>query len=133
MLAPAAVVAGLAVVSVFADVPWWAWLAPAALTIACGFLGFDRARSLGHRVGGGWLVARAGSLQRRRDCVAAAGIVGWTVRQSLPQRRAGVATLVAATAAGVKRYEVIDVPADLAWSIVAATSPWVGRTAWARG
>ncbi|KWX68496.1 hypothetical protein ASJ79_17440 [Mycobacterium sp. NAZ190054] len=77
-------------------------------------------------------MSRAGSLQRRRDCVAAGGIVGWTVRQSLLQRRAGVATLVAATAAGVKRYEVVDVPADLAWSIAATTSPWVAATSWAR-
>jgi putative membrane protein len=109
------------------------WFALAALTLGSIFVALDRSRSLGHRVGGGWLVARAGSLQRRRDCVSAAGIVGWTVRQTLPQRRAGVATLIAATAAGVKRYEVIDVPADLAWSIVAATSPWVGATRWARG
>ncbi|MDY7000046.1 MAG: PH domain-containing protein, partial [Actinomycetota bacterium] len=98
----------------------------------CAFLAADRSRSLGHRVGGGWLVARAGSLTRRRDCVAAAGIVGWTVRQTWPQRRAGVATLVAATAAGVKRYEVLDVPAEQAWQIAATTSPWVGGTAWAR-
>ncbi len=28
------------------------------------------------------------------------------------QRRAGVATLIAATAAGVKHYQVIDVPAE---------------------
>ena len=77
--------------------------------------------------GDGWLVARTGSLQRRRDCIAAPGIIGWTVRQTLMQRRAGVATLVAATAAGVKHYQVIDVPADLAWSIAAQASPWVAR------
>ena len=82
-------------------------------------LAADRARALGHRVDDGWLVARAGSLERRRDCIAAAGIIGWTVRQTFLQRRAGVATLIAATAAGVKRYQVIDVPAELAWAIAA--------------
>ena len=82
----------------------WVWPVLAVLTAFSVFLAADRSRSLGHRVGGGWLVARAGSLQRRRDCVAAAGIVGWTVRQTLLQRRAGVATLIAATPAGVKRY-----------------------------
>ena len=132
MLVPGAVAVGLAVLAAFTSAPGWMWLVPAALTVASAALAFDRARSLGHRTGGGWLVARAGSLHRRRDCVAAAGIVGWTVRQSWPQRRVGVATLVAATAAGVNRYEVIDVPADLAWSIAAATSPWVGATAWAQ-
>jgi putative membrane protein len=64
--------------------------------------------------------------------VAAEGIVGWTVRQTLMQRRVGVATVIAATAAGVKRYEVIDVPVDVAWSIAATTSPWVGASAWVR-
>ena len=44
---------------------------------------------------------------------------GGSVRQTLLQRRAGVATLIAATAAGVKSYRVIDVPAELAWSIAA--------------
>ena len=87
------------------------------LTLCCAFLAADRVRALGHRVDGGWLVARAGSVERRRDCVAAEGIIGWTVRQTFLQRRAGVATLIAATAAGVKRYQVIDVPAELGWSI----------------
>jgi putative membrane protein len=101
------------------------------MTAAAAFLAADRARALGHRVGDGWLVARAGSIDRRRDCLAAAGIIGWTVRQSLFQRRAGVATLIAATPAGVKGYRVLDVPADLAWSIVAAASPWVVENDWA--
>jgi putative membrane protein len=121
----------LAVVLVAVSVPVWVWLLVAVLTGCCALLAFDRSRSLGHRVGDGWLVACAGSLERRRDCIAAAGIIGWTVRQTLPQRRAGVATLIAATAAGVKRYQVIDVPAELAWSIAATASPWVGDTEWA--
>lgn len=133
MALPAVVAAGLVGLTVFAGVPAWAWSALALVTLGSMFLAADRSRSLGHRVGDGWLVARAGSLQRRRDCVSAAGIVGWTVRQTLLQRRAGVATLIAATAAGVKRYEIVDVPADIAWSIVARTSHWVGATHWARG
>lgn len=133
MALPAVVAVGLVVLTAFAGVPAWAWSALALVTLGSMFLAADRSRSLGHRVGGGWLVARAGSLQRRRDCVSAAGIVGWTVRQTLLQRRAGVATLIAATAAGVKRYEIVDVPADIAWSIVARTSHWVGATHWARG
>lgn len=131
MVLPAVVAVVLAVLAIRIDVPVWTWLVLTALTVFSAFLAVDRARSLGHRIGDGWLVARAGSLQRRRDCVAAAGIVGWTVRQTLFQRRAGVATLVAATAAGVKRYELIDVPADIAWSIAATTSPWVGSSKWA--
>jgi putative membrane protein len=128
---PSIIGAALLVVALFAAVPTWVWPVWAVLTLCCGLLGADRARSLGHRVDEGWLVARAGSLQRRRDCIAAAGIIGWTVRQTLLQRRAGVATLIAATAAGVKRYQVIDVPAELAWSIAATPSPWVADNDWA--
>jgi putative membrane protein len=108
---------------------WVLWL---GVTVACGLLAVDRVRSLGHRVADGWLVARTGSLERRRDCIACAGIIGWTVRQTLLQRRAGVATLIAATAAGRKHYQVIDVPAELAWSIAGEASPWVADSIWAR-
>ncbi|RAV18020.1 hypothetical protein DQP55_00560 [Mycolicibacterium sp. GF69] len=114
-----------------APTPTWAWPAWAVLTGCCALLAVDRARSLGHRVGDGWLIARTGSLQRRRDCIEASGIIGWTVRQTWMQRRAGVATLVAATAAGLKHYQVIDVPADVAWSIAAEASPWLTETRWA--
>jgi putative membrane protein len=122
----------VAMVVLYSRAPVWLWPVWAVLTVCCVLLAIDRARALGHRVDAEWLVARAGSLERRRDCVAAAGIIGWTVRQSLLQRRAGVATLIAATAAGVKRYEVIDVPAELAWTIAAAASPWVADNQWAR-
>ncbi|MCK5753236.1 MAG: hypothetical protein KAH46_11095, partial [Mycobacterium sp.] len=126
----ASVGAGIAALTVGIGV--WVWPVLMLLAAFSVFLAADRSRSLGHRVGGGWLVARAGSMQRRRDCVAGPGIVGWTVRQSWPQRRAGVATLVAATAAGTKRYEVLDVPAEAAWTIAATTSPWLAATSWAR-
>ena len=113
-------------------VPLWCWVVWGVATACCALLALDRSRSLGHRVDDGWLVARAGSLQRSRDCIAAPGIIGWTVRQTLMQRRAGVATLIAATAAGVKRYQVIDVPAEQAWSIAAQASPWISGSQWAQ-
>ncbi|MDV3133896.1 PH domain-containing protein [Mycobacterium sp. 29Ha] len=122
----------VAVVLVVVLVPVWVWVAWAVLTVCCALLALDRSRSLGHLVSDGWLVARTGSLQRRRDCIAAPGIIGWTVRQTFMQRRAGVATLIAATAAGVKHYQVIDIPAGLAWTIVGEASPWVADTRWAR-
>jgi putative membrane protein len=130
---PVLLAAGLGVAYFFVAVPFWVWPGWAVLTACGALLAADRVRSLGHRVDDGWLVARAGSVERRRDCVAAGGIVGWTVRQTYFQRRAGVATLVAATAAGVKAYRVVDVPAAEAWSIAATASPWVAATAWADG
>jgi putative membrane protein len=123
---------GLAVTTFVGAVPPWAWVLCGVVAVAGALLAADRARALGHRVGDGWLVARSGSLDRRRDCLAAAGVIGWTARQTLFQRRAGVATLIAATPAGIKGYRVLDVPAELAWSVAAAASPWVAESDWAR-
>ena len=126
--------AGLGVVAVLFGktvVPVWVWPAWIAVTAWCALLAVDRIGALGHRVHDGWLVMRSGSVERRRDCLATAGIISWTVRQTPFQRRAKVATLVAATPAGVKRYPLIDVPEDLMWSIAAEASPWVADSIWA--
>jgi putative membrane protein len=129
------VAAGIALCPmVFASLlPGWLLVGWAVVTAGCALMAADRVRALGHRVEDGWLVARAGSLDRRRDCIACAGIVGWTVRQTLFQRRAGVATLIAATAAGRKRYRILDVPQELAWSVAAQASSWVADSVWAAG
>jgi len=124
-LAVATVAAGISVV------PVWLWPAWLAVTAWCALLAADRVSALGHRIDGRWLAMRAGSVERRRDCLDTAGIIGWTVRQSPFQRRAGVATLVAATAAGVKRYPLIDVPDDEVWAVAAQASPWVADSIWA--
>jgi putative membrane protein len=129
---PALAAAALVVTNAIAALPIWVWLAWAAVTMVCGFLAFDRARSLGNRVADGWLVTRTGSLERRRDCIDCHGIIAWTVRQTPLQRRAGVATLIAATAAGRKHYQILDVPAEHAWAVAAEASPWVADSAWAR-
>jgi putative membrane protein len=129
---PALFAVGLGVTAVVAAVPPWAWVLCGVVTAAGVFLAADRSRALGHRVGNGWLVAMSGSLDRRRDCLEAEGIIGWTARQTLFQRRAGVATLIAATPAGAKGYRVLDVPAELAWSVAAAASPWVADCDWIR-
>ena len=128
---PALLAVGVAVLAFVVAVPAWVWILNGVAGVAAALLAADRSRALGHRVGDGWLVARAGSVERRRDCIAAAGIIGWTVRQTFFQRRAGVATLIAATPAGVKGYRILDVPAELAWSIAATASPWVAENDWA--
>jgi putative membrane protein len=128
---PALVGVALAVLTVTVGAPAWLWAAWVAAVACCALLAADRVRALGHRVDSRWLVAGAGSLERRRDCLATAGIIGWTVRQTLLQRRAGVATLVAATAAGTKRYPLIDVPEDLVWAVAGKASPWVANSVWA--
>jgi putative membrane protein len=131
---PVVIGAALALVTVLegkAVVPVWVWPAWIAVLAWCALLAADRVSALGHRVHDGWLVMRAGSVERRRDCLATAGIISWTVRQSPFQRRARVATLVAATAAGIKRYPLIDVPEDLVWAVAGEASPWVADSIWA--
>ncbi|WP_370946993.1 PH domain-containing protein [Amycolatopsis sp. cg5] len=80
----------------------------AVLPIAAA-LAFDRYRNLGHAVVGPALVSRHGSLVRRRVVLSRDGIVGWNLRRSFFQRRAGLATLTATTAAGNQHYSVPDV------------------------
>jgi putative membrane protein len=76
-------------------------------------LAADRYRSLGHAVSasadGVTLVGRHGSLVRRRVMLSRDGIIGWNVHQSFFQRRSGLATLIATTAAGHQHYEIVDV------------------------
>src|SRR5258708_36980965 len=72
----------------------------------------DRYRSLGRRLDGGGLVTRFGSLARRRNIISADAIIGWRIPQTWFQRRQGLMTLTATTAAGHQHYSVRDVPAD---------------------
>lgn len=88
--------------------PAWAWVASLVLLPAAALLARDRARSLGHALVDGTLVSRRGSLVRRRSALACAGIIGWNIEQSFFQRRGGLATLVATTAAGRQRVDVQD-------------------------
>ena len=96
--------------------PVTAWLVlPALLAIPVGAaLAADRYRRLGHGLTDEHLVVRSGSLGGRRDIVQRTGIIGWNLQQSWFQRRAGLVTLVATTAAGTQAYAAIDVPEPLA-------------------
>ncbi|AYJ50850.1 PH domain-containing protein [Rhodococcus sp. P1Y] len=107
-------------------VPRLAWVAIGVLLVGAVFVAWDRYRGLGHAVLPGWLITQHGSLDRTRHSLEAAGIIGWTVRQTFFQRRAGVATIVAATPAGVGHYEVLDVPIEQAWALVEAVTPGAG-------
>ncbi|QDQ91472.1 PH domain-containing protein [Rhodococcus sp. WB9] len=132
-LIPAEIALAVALVFVILDRPvfWAAWAAIVALAVGGVVLAWDRYRGLGHAVLPGWLITRSGSLDRARDSLEADGIIGWTVRQTFFQRRAGVATVIAATPAGTGKYLVIDLPADQAWSLVESVTPG-GGDVWAR-
>ncbi|GAA5042373.1 PH domain-containing protein [Nocardia callitridis] len=108
--------------------PWW-WLLPILLVPPSIALAEDRYRGLGHAVIPAtattptWLITRSGSLDRNRDCLEAPGIIGWTVHQTFFQRRLGLATVIAATAAGSKHYFVVDIPLDDAWQLIESVTP----------
>jgi putative membrane protein len=102
-------VAGAAALWWWAGLPAWVWLGSLALPPCGALLAADRYRNLGHEVADGRLVSAAGSLLRRRHVLACQGIIGWNLRQSFFQRRAGVVTLTATTAAGRQAYRVQDV------------------------
>ncbi|OLM12840.1 PH domain-containing protein [Pseudonocardia sp. Ae505_Ps2] len=95
----------------------------AALVVVAVPLALDRYRALGHRLDEHYLVARHGSLLRTTTALRRDGVIGWRIRQSLFQRRAGVLTLEATTAAGGGSVQVLDLdPAD-AGALMAAVTP----------
>lgn len=94
--------------AVFPWMPWWAWLvAMASLPVAAGFA-VDAARSLGHGLTAGHVIARSGTGMRRTVALRRDGIIGWRITQSPFQRRAGIMDVAATTAAGGGAYEIRD-------------------------
>jgi putative membrane protein len=87
------------------------WLFPAllAVTTAGAVLAY---RSLGHALHDDYLVVRAGPLTRATAALQLRAVIGWRVRQSFFQRRLGLATVTAATAAGQGAYTAHDVSAS---------------------
>jgi putative membrane protein len=88
-------------------------LVPVAVLLA-----LDAYRSLGHGISGEYLVTRSGTVRRSTVALQRRGIIGWTVRQSLLQRRAGLVTVHATTAAGAGAYAIHD--ADVSAGLAAA-------------
>lgn len=91
----------------------WTALGCAAVGLPVGvLLARDAYRGLGHALSGGYLVTRSGTLRRSTAALERSGVIGWTVRQSYFQRRAGVLNITATTAAGAGAYTVYDADAS---------------------
>ena len=105
--------------------PWWAGAGITSLVLlpAAVWLAVDRYRGLGHALTARHLVTRIGGLRRRTVALQREGVIGWTFRQSIFQRRAGVVTAEAVTAAGRGGYLVLDVAADDAVALADAVTP----------
>ncbi|MFD6073239.1 MULTISPECIES: PH domain-containing protein [Amycolatopsis] len=71
-------------------------------------LALDAYRNLGHGITGRYLVGRHGTVRRSTFALEREGVIGWTVKQSIFQRRKGLLTVVATTAAGGGAYSVYD-------------------------
>ncbi|MEJ2863559.1 PH domain-containing protein [Actinomycetospora flava] len=93
------------------------------LLIGAALLALDRVRSLGHALTAAHLVSRQGAWTRRTVVLRRGGVIGWRIEQTLMQRRAGLVTLHAVTAAGRGRYEVLDVDVARALALVDDVTP----------
>jgi putative membrane protein len=117
-----AVVLVLLVIWLTAHGPAWPWLSSLVLVPLAAALAADRYRSLGHRLTGDWLITRTGSLVRRRSVLSTDGIIGWRIHQSWFQRRQGLVSLAATTAAGRQDYVAHDIPIAAALAVAAAAT-----------
>lgn len=108
---------------VVADVPAWILVVPLVGLVVGAALARDRIQALGHALVDGFLVVRSGSLVRSREVLEIEGIIGWNLRSSFFQRRAGLTTLVATTAGGSQSYAALDCPEDRAVTVAATANP----------
>ena len=103
---------------------WWIPVAASALSAASAiWAALDNARGLGHEITGGVVALRKGSLMRRTDVLGRDGILGWNIRRSPLQRRAGLATLVATTAGGSGAFRLPDVGREQAPALWRTAGP----------
>jgi putative membrane protein len=106
--------------------PWmraWVWAVPAVAAPVAWWGAVTGARSLGHALAGRHLVTRHGAVVRRTVALERAGISGWTITESFFQRRAGLVTVSATTAAGDGHYEVLDVGRGDGLELAARAAP----------
>lgn len=80
-----------------------------AVLVGAGLLALDSYRNLGHSLTTRYLLTRYGSGGRTTVALLRTGVIGWTVSQSYLQRRFGLITLTATTAASHGDYRVIEV------------------------
>jgi putative membrane protein len=104
-------------------VSWWFLLAAAAGPVVGAGLAHDRWRGLGHALVDGHLVARSGSLDRRREILQTRSVIGWNLRATWFQRRAGLTDLTATTAGGRQRIRILDLDESSAPALAAAATP----------
>jgi len=101
---------------------WWP-LIVAGVLLAAMAAAVVAYRALGHGLVDGYLVVRAGLTNRTTAALQTRSVVGWTFRQSLFQRRLGLVTLTATTAAGSGAYLARDLDAAAAVTLADRAVP----------
>jgi putative membrane protein len=101
----------------------WVLLLPLGLLPLVVAGAVDRYRGLGHLLTTHHLVIGMPKVNRHRHLLLRRGIIGWKLRQTWFQRRAGLVTLVATTAAGEKSYPLIDLLETAAVPLADAALP----------
>ncbi|APU19961.1 PH domain-containing protein [Actinoalloteichus sp. GBA129-24] len=119
-----ALVAGLlawlgATVPVIPDCAWQAGLGVLPIGLLCAVVTY---RSLGHALVGDHLVTRSG-LTRTTAVLRREAVIGWTIRQSVLQRRLGLMTVGATTAAGYGLYAAVDLGSPEALRFARSATP----------
>lgn len=102
------------------------WVAAGAvlpLAVFAAWSAADNYAGLGHRATSGHLLVRTGSVARRTVALSRPGLLGWNLRQSPLQRRAGLVTLIATTAAGDGAIRLPDAGTEQAVDLLVDTAP----------
>lgn len=106
------------------DLALWALLVPAAVWLLMAPVRAELAFAhLGHALTGTHLVVGSGTTTRTRTALEIDGIIGWAVERSWFQRRVGLCTLVATTAAGNEQVTLLDVEESVALALMASATP----------
>lgn len=101
---------------------WVLWAAIGVWPLALG-AAVVAYRALGHAITGDYLVVRSGLMSRTTSALRRDAVSTIAVRQSLLQKRLGLSTVSAMTAAGWSAYEAPDVAASEAVSFAAQAAP----------
>ncbi|MEU5325438.1 PH domain-containing protein [Streptomyces parvus] len=110
--------------ALFTPVLLWIALGCAVVAVPVAVvLALDAYRGLGHTLSGRYLVTRSGTVRRSTAALERAGVIGWTVKQSVFQRRAGLLSVTATTAAGGGAYTAYDTDASEGLTFAAEAVP----------
>ncbi|WP_051704425.1 PH domain-containing protein [Glycomyces sp. NRRL B-16210] len=102
--------------------PWVLWAAFGLWPLALSGAVFAYL-ALGHAIAGEYLVVRSGLMSRTTSALRCDAVSTIAVRQSILQRRLGLSTVSAMTAAGWSAYEAPDVAAGEAVGFAAQAAP----------